>query len=256
MSPPSSQKKPSMFCFSETSEYFEVSDSSFSFDAEWTDEHSRLYESVFLHDLLNSAGGLRGYLELIGETENISSLKKYASNSLVLCDSLIDEIEYHRQFLRTKDGSFDLGLAETTTTEILQLTALTLDKHAVSKNRNIEISIDCSEKIQTDKVLISRLLVNLTKNAIEATDDGGIVFVGADKLGDKIRFAVHNSAVISEEVKNRLFKSQFSTKGNNRGLGLFSIKMLCEKLGGMLGFISNDENGTCFFIDLPLRPKD
>jgi len=256
MSSSSSHKTSSISCFSEEFEFSAASASTISFDDEWTDEHTRMYESIFLHDLLNSVGGLRGYLELAGETENLSSIKKYASNSLFLCDSLIDEIEYHRQFLLAKNGNFKPISADTTTTEILKLTVLTLDKHAVSKDRKIEISIDCSEKIQTDKVLLSRLLVNMTKNAIEATEDSGIVCVGAGKLGGKIRFAVHNSSFIPEETKKQLFKSQFSTKGNNRGIGLFSIKLLCEKLGGTLGFASSEENGTYFFIDLPLRSQD
>ena len=252
MSSSSSQKKSSTSCFSEDYEFSAASASSFSFDGEWTAEHMRLYESTFLHDLLNSAGGLRGYLELVDETEDIRPIKKYVSNSLVLCDSLIDEIEYHRQFLFANNGNFKPALADTTTTEILKLTILTLGRHAVSKDREIEISVDCSEKIQTDKVLLSRLLVNLTKNAIEATGDGEIVYIGAGKVGGKIRVAVHNSSVISEETQKQLFKYQFSTKGNNRGIGLFSVKLLCEKLGGTLGFASSDETGTCFFIDLPL----
>ena len=226
------------------------------FDVEWTDEDVRLYEFSFLHDLLNSAGGLRGYLELLEESSDLGRIKKYALNSQILCDSLISEIEYHRQFLHAKNGSFKPVLTETTTTEILQLTVLTLNNHSVSKERNIEISIDCSKKLETDMVLLSRLLVNMTKNAIEATENGGTVLISAGESGSNIRFSVHNSSVISEEIKNKLFKSQFSTKGNNRGIGLFSIKLLCEKLGGTLGFTSSDENGTCFFIDLPLRPKD
>lgn len=139
------------------------------------EESTRLYESSFLHDLLNSAGGLRGYLELLLEIDDLAVIKKYAVNSIVLCDSLVDEIEYHRHFVLAESGRLNPVLADTTTAEILQLTALTLSNHAVSKGRHIEILKEGSEKITTDKVLLSRILVNMTKNAIEATEEGGTV---------------------------------------------------------------------------------
>ena len=256
MSTSRENKKNSMSCFCDERKSSIPSESVLSLDFEWTDEASGFYESAFLHDLLNSAGGLRGYLELLDEVDDLVSMKKYVRNSLTLCDSLISEVEYHRQFMHAKNGDFKPVLVETTTTDILQLTVLTLNSHVVSKYRKIEIANDCFEKIETDVVLLSRLLVNMTKNAIEATESGGTVLICADRINDDIRFSVHNSSVISEATKQQIFKTQFSTKGNNRGLGLFSIRLLSEKLGGTIGFKSNNEIGTCFFIDLPLLSTD
>lgn len=222
-----------------------------SFDFEWTEESVQRYESSFLHDLLNSAGGLRGYLELLHETDDPSVMKKYAAHSMILCDSLIDEIEYHRQFLLAESGALQPILNETTTDEILQQTALTLKNHAVTKGRHIEILAGHSGKIATDKVLLSRILVNMTKNAIEATEEGGVVMIGSCRFGDIIRFGVHNSAGIPPEIQAQLFTSQISTKGSTRGIGLFSIRLLGAQLGGTVGFESSDSDGTCFYIDLP-----
>ena len=158
--------------------------------------------------------------------------------------------------MHAKNGDFKPVLAKTTTTQILQLTVLTLNSHVVSKCRKIKISKDCSKKIETDMVLLSRLLVNMVKNAVEATENGGTVLIRAEKIKNDVRFSVYNSSAISEEVKQQIFKSQVSTKGNNRGIGLFSIQLLSEKLGGTVGFESSNESGTCFFIDLPLLLKD
>jgi len=256
MSTSRENKKDSMSCFCGERNSSIPLESVLSLDFEWTDEAFVFYESAFLHDLLNSAGGLRGYLELLDEVDDLVCMKKYVLNSLTLCDSLISEVEYHRQFMHAKNGDFKPVLAETTTTEILQLTVLTLSNHVVSKYRKIEIAKDCFEKIETDIVLLSRLLVNMTKNAIEATESGGTVLICAEKINDVIRFSVHNSSVISEAMKQQIFKTKFSTKGNNRGIGLFSIQLLSEKLGGTVGFESNSEIGTCFFIDLPLLSAD
>ncbi|WNY28253.1 hypothetical protein MmiEs2_04370 [Methanimicrococcus stummii] len=207
---------------------------------------------VFLHDILNSAGGLHGFLELMAESDDPEKLKKYAANALFLSHSLIEEIEYHRDFLRAETKTFNPVLEETKAHEILNLAALKLKMHNASKGRNIEIVDGLDETVITDKVLLSRILVNMTKNAIEATDDGGSVKIGAEKNGDKIRFWVHNNAFISEDIQKQLFDMQFSTKGANRGIGMFSVRLLGEQiLGGTVRFESTKENGTYFCIDLP-----
>lgn len=209
---------------------------------------------VFLHDILNSAGGLHGFLELMTEIDDPEKLKKYSQNALFLCDSLIEEIEYHRGILKTESNQFQPVLEETKTSDILELTALKLKTHTVSRGREIEIIDSPTGSVVTDKVLLSRILVNMTKNAIEATEEGGSVQISSAKHNDSIRFWVHNSAVIPEDVQEQLFLTQFSTKGNNRGLGLFSIRLLGEKaLGGRVHFESTAEKGTYFCIDLPTQ---
>lgn len=222
------------------------------YGAALTAEEMRQNSFVFLHDILNSAGGLHGYLELMAEIDDPAKLKKYAQTSLFLCDSMIEEIEYHREFLRTESGHYHPILEETKTDDILELTSLKLETHAVTGSRKIEIADSDSELIKTDKVLLSRILMNMTKNAIEATDEGGSVQIGAMKCGDYVRFWVHNSAYIPEDIQKNMFSTHFSTKGSNRGIGMLSIRVLGEKaLNGHVRFESTKEKGTLFSIDVP-----
>lgn len=56
-----------------------------------------------------------------------------------------------------------------------------------------------------------------------------------------------------EEVKLQIFQRSFSTKGENRGIGTYSIKLIVtEYLKGEVSFDSDSENGTIFKIDLPV----
>jgi signal transduction histidine kinase len=210
--------------------------------------------SVFLHDILNSAGGLRGFLELMEGSEDPAKVKKYASNAFLLCDNLIGEIEHYRVSLKVKSGDLNPVMEEVKAHEILELATLKLKMHCVSKGRTIEIDSDFDSdiSIRTDKVLLSYILVNMIKNAIEATEEGGTVLTGVENHGDRVRFWVHNEGVIPDDVQERLFDMYFSTKGANRGIGLFSVRLIGENaLGGQVRFESSKEKGTCFYIDLP-----
>ena len=208
---------------------------------------------VFLHDILNSAGGLHGFLELMTEIDDPEKLKRYVNNAFILCDSLVEEIHYHREFLLTESEQLEPVLENTKISDILELTVLKLKSHRVSKDRKIEITECPSGMISTDKVLLSRVLVNMIKNAIEAVEEGEAVQIGAVKFDDQIRFWVHNNSIISDEVRDQLFEIPSSTKGKNRGIGLFSVRLLGENaLGGRVGYESSEEKGTYFCIDLPL----
>jgi sensor histidine kinase regulating citrate/malate metabolism len=49
----------------------------------------------------------------------------------------------------------------------------------------------------------------------------------------------------------QVFMRSFSTKGVQRGLGTYSMKILGEQyLGGKVDFETNPKNGTTFYIDL------
>jgi sensor histidine kinase regulating citrate/malate metabolism len=62
---------------------------------------------------------------------------------------------------------------------------------------------------------------------------------------------VHNMSFMSPEVKLQVFMRSFSTKGMQRGLGTYSMKIFGEQyLGGKVNFTSDPQNGTTFFIDL------
>jgi signal transduction histidine kinase len=104
---------------------------------------------------------------------------------------------------------------------------------------------------ETDNSLLQRVLINLVKNALEATSENGTVTLGAENLHKMIRFRVKNEGVIPRDVQLQLFQRSFTTRGIGRGLGTYSIKLLTENyLKGHVSFISNEAEGTIFRVDL------
>jgi len=58
--------------------------------------------------------------------------------------------------------------------------------------------------------------------------------------------------VIDKKVKLQIFQRSFSTKGSNRGVGTYSIKLFVENyMKGTVWFESNESEGTTFKVDLP-----
>jgi signal transduction histidine kinase len=55
-----------------------------------------------------------------------------------------------------------------------------------------------------------------------------------------------------KEIQLQIFARSFSTKGQGRGLGTYSVRLLTEKyLKGKVWFKSSEKQGTTFYICIP-----
>jgi signal transduction histidine kinase len=108
----------------------------------------------------------------------------------------------------------------------------------------------------SDKSLLARVLGNMIKNALEATPPEGVVTIGCDADDDNVDFWVHNESAMPREVQLQVFQRSFSTKGQGRGVGTYSIKLLTELyLNGEVSFASTPETGTTFRVSYPRTEK-
>jgi sensor histidine kinase regulating citrate/malate metabolism len=100
-----------------------------------------------------------------------------------------------------------------------------------------------------DAAVLGRVLGNMIKNALEACAPGETATAGCRADGGAVQFWVHNPGVIAPAVQHQIFQRTFSTRGPDRGLGTYSMKLLGEGyLGGRVSFTSSEEGGTVFEI--------
>ncbi|NBK97049.1 MAG: ATP-binding protein, partial [Erysipelotrichia bacterium] len=93
----------------------------------------------------------------------------------------------------------------------------------------------------------------MVKNAMEASQHGETVTIWARQNGELVEFRVNNPGVIRDDVKMQLFNRSFSTKGEGRGIGTYSMRLLSEKfLHGHVSFASTPDDGTTFIASYPL----
>ncbi len=211
-----------------------------------------ILEKIFFHDILNSAGGLNGLLTILKhggapeETNELISLSEEASRDI------LDEIIIHKQIRAAENGDLQVEIELINSIELLDSIVGKIKYHPVGQNIEVIIADNSSNiDFETDRILLQRVIMNLLKNALEATKQTGSVVAGVKDEGDKISFCVKNYGVIPLDIQMQLFQRSFSTKGQNRGIGSYSIKLLTENyLKGKVSFISNETEGTIFTIEL------
>ena len=211
-------------------------------------------ERIFFHDVMNTAGGVKGLADLMATARlPESAIREAAGMVAESADHLIEEINAQRALSAAESGDLAVNPSEAASDALIDRVIHAC--HAISSSHDRDIRVqDTGETFTfvTDPVLLRRVLVNLVKNALEAEPAGGVVTIGAHDEGDTVSFTVHNTRAMPNEVQLQVFQRSFSTKGSGRGLGTYSIKLLTERyLNGRAGFTSNDDDGTTFCLRFP-----
>jgi two-component system sensor histidine kinase DctS len=112
--------------------------------------------------------------------------------------------------------------------------------------------------VLADRILLEQVLLNLTRNAIEAMQDTPpqervLRIQGAHGRGQVSVSVIDRGHGIAPEVAERLFSPFHSTKAEGMGMGLSICRTAIEFHGGTLGHAPNPAGGTIFTFSLPAQ---
>jgi signal transduction histidine kinase/ActR/RegA family two-component response regulator len=120
---------------------------------------------------------------------------------------------------------------------------------------------DCAAIVDSDPVLVERILRNLVSNAVRYTDRGRIL-VGCRRCGPAIATQVWDTGVgIAVAQQPHVFQEYYQVGNPERdrakglGLGLAIVRRLAELLGCELKLRSEPGRGSCFEFTLPLATE-
>jgi two-component system nitrogen regulation sensor histidine kinase NtrY len=118
----------------------------------------------------------------------------------------------------------------------------------------IEERYEPSPRISIDPRVLSRAVVNLLENALQAMPEGGVVTISARPSpdGGTVELAVADTGVgLAPGVRSRLFEPYFSTKSTGTGLGLAIARRAVEAHGGTIEVSGRPGGDTIFRIRIP-----
>ncbi len=211
-------------------------------------------ERAFFHDILNSAGGIRGLASLLQEGAPPDTENEYKNWLVDLSDNLIEEIQYQKRLLDAERGDYKPEFEPVKLEDLLHDLKHLYENHERAPGRKVELVETDHCVIETDPSLLRRIIGNMLINGLEASKPGDTIYIKGICQGDKAVISVTNPGEIPLEVQLQLFNRSFSTKAKQgRGLGTYSMKLFGERyLKGKVCFKS--ENGvTSFIIELPLK---
>jgi signal transduction histidine kinase len=220
-----------------------------------SEKRREVLERLFFHDLLNSVAGIEGLMDVLDVTSpDVNEKLSIVDMARRCAHQLGEDITSARALARAEDGSLVADSVPVGVGDMMDISAGFFINNDVCGEARLEIhKPETALTILSDASLLNRVLVNLIKNAFEASKAGGVVRFSATKDSSGVLFEVHNDTVMPEAIKQQLFERSFSTKGRGRGIGTYSVKLFTEKyLSGRVWFTSHEGFGTSFFVQLPL----
>jgi len=168
---------------------------------------------------------------------------------------LKDFVENYRKF--TKLPEPDLKKVELT--GLIENVLLACSGFDMFNKIRIEEQIPDSVFVLTDQNLLSQVLINLVKNALESfqreePSESPIIRIAVKEEASRIQIHISNNGeAIPPELREQIFVPFFTTKENGSGIGLSLSKQIMLMLGGDINLRANERNETCFRISLPVK---
>lgn len=227
-------------------------------------------KTVFLanmtHELRTPLNAILGYSQLLlhGSTladrdrHDIRTIERSGEYLLNLINQILD-------LSKIEAGHITLNPTHLHLRTLLEEIAVMLRPKAEAKAIAFEIHCDADvpNSLQTDRVKLQEVLVNLLDNAIKFTPEGSVKLqVSRGSTRERLYFAVKDTGVgIAPEELPSLFEAFTQTQSGRQshegtGLGLAISHQFVRLMGGELGVNSTPGKGTTFQFEIAVALED
>ncbi|WP_135610931.1 PAS domain-containing sensor histidine kinase [Methanococcoides sp. AM1] len=220
-------------------------------ELERSNEIKDLFTDIIRHDLLNPAGLVKGFVEILlkrefdpDTTEKLCAIKR--SNR-----KLIEMIESASKLSRLESIS-ELEFREFDVGGFMRMAVEALHGQFESKHIVLENNITGAHKAKISPI-IEEVFVNLLSNAVKYSPENSKVIVGILDNGDRWKVTVTDFGEgVADEDKPYVFErfkrvNKVAVKGT--GLGLAIVKRIIDLHGGEVGVEDNSEGkGSVFWV--------
>ncbi|HSA24160.1 MAG TPA: ATP-binding protein, partial [Myxococcota bacterium] len=201
------------------------------------------------HELRNPLGGLQGAVEIAAEAVPPGDPRRgMARLALAETARLNRVLEEFQDFARPRAPDprpFEPG-------DVLRHTAEVLAPEARERGLALRVRPGQAPRVLADPEQVTQVLVNLVKNALQATPHGGWVELEASPAGESVRLRVSDTGPgVPAALGDSIYDPYVTGREGGSGLGLAISAMLVRQNHGRLGHAARPGGGAVFSIELP-----
>ncbi len=180
--------------------------------------------------------------------------KDKEGRTLQQIDSLLQQVNTLNEIAASFSSFAQMPLPESERFEITSLIREIIALYDKEELAKIRLKMDPGEfYIRGDRKWIGRAISNILINAIQSNEKEKVPVIDINfftDTKDKMRLEIRDyGSGIPDDIRDKIFAPNFSTKFAGSGLGLAIAKRGIEHAGGRIWFESEIGKGTVFFIE-------
>lgn len=208
------------------------------------------------HELRTPITIIQGHMELQDndDPEDVAQTRDLSLDELSRMSLLVDDIVTIAQANRQ-------GFVQTRNVNVASLMEDILSKARGLGNRHWVIEDSASGTARLDPQRITQAILQLCSNAMKFSPENSRVSLGSAFLGSELRLWVRDEGIgISEADQNRIFdrftRGANGSRHEGSGLGLSIVQAIAVAHGGSVRVFSQEDNGSTFFLSIPLNEHE
>lgn len=230
-------------------------------EIETLENRRRQFMADVSHELRTPLTTIRGIIEgmsnnMISEEEKIKGLGLAQSETRRLIRLVNENLDYEK----IRSNQIELHKQDIQLIELFEIIKDQLTDIAAERGNTIHITIEPDVVVHADYDRLTQILINITKNSIQFTDNGKITLRGFTQ-DENVIIEIEDTGIgidpaDIEKIWSRFYKAILSRTTNpygEFGLGLSIVKQLVTMHNGKIGVTSQKGKGTKFSITLPKK---
>lgn len=230
--------------------------------AEQANQAKSAFLSSMSHELRTPLNAILGFSQLLtfdpevaltdSQKQNVDHIIKGGKHLLTLIDEVL-------QLSAIEAGKVELNIDSISLNDAVQEVLLLTQAIAKPQNINLQQLTTSEAFVKADGTKLKQVLLNLVSNAIKYNHEDGSVTIEWSTINKThLKINVRDTGIGIEQSKQHKVFSAFNRLGlessdiEGTGIGLVVTKGLVELMQGSIGFESIIDEGTNFWLELPL----
>jgi CheY-like chemotaxis protein len=226
--------------------------------------HKSAFISSMNHELRTPMNAVLGFAQMleINQQEPLTETQKAAVEHILRNGNhLLELIDQMMDLNKIEAGTLPLNIEEIPARDVFDETLYLIRARAnYDKIEIVDETVGAKlPLLLTDSTRLIQVLLNLMSNGVKYNRPGGRVTLSCEEVeGRMLRIKVTDTGLgIPADQQDKLF-TPFERLGHElgqidgTGIGLSISQQIVEKLDGHIGFESEYNVGSCFWVDIPL----
>jgi signal transduction histidine kinase len=208
------------------------------------------------HDILQPLNAARLYVTSLVERQNGGEDSRLVENIDDSLEAIEEILSALLDISRLDAGAMTPSISSFKIGDLMR--SLEIEFAPIARAKGLRLNfVPCSLPVESDRLLLRRLLQNLISNAIKYTPHGRVL-VGCRRRGGLLKICVYDTGVgIPAQKRGEIFKEfhrleQGARIARGLGLGLSIVERLSRVLKHSIALDANSSGGSVFSVTAPI----